>query len=149
MTALLYFLVIVVGLYLRGASLPTRGELIEQRLPIVPKTERLLAPTVLFTAMAVLLLIVLPFDYRQALMLSLIGMVICLSMVVIVGYVGQVSLAQVALAGVSGFVVSRLIREWGVGFPWGPLAGSLIATAARACSSASPRCESAASAWRW
>jgi branched-chain amino acid transport system permease protein len=127
-TALLYFLVIVVGLYLRGASLPTRGELIEQRLPIVPKAERLLRPTVLFTALAVVLLIVLPFDYRQALMLSVIGMVICLSMVVIVGYVGQVSLAQVALAGVSGFVVSRMVREWGVGFPWGPLAGSLVAT---------------------
>lgn len=126
--ALLYFLVIVVGLYLRGASLPTRGELIEQRLPIVPKPERLLRPTALFTSLAVLLLIVLPFDYRQALTLSLIGMVVCLSMVVIVGYVGQVSLAQVALAGVSGFVVSRLVREYGVGFPWGPLAGSLVAT---------------------
>src|SRR5262245_4262788 len=127
-TALLYFLVIVVGLYLRGASLPTRGELIEQRLPVVPKAERLLRPTVLFTALAVVLLIVLPFDYRQALMLSVIGMVVCLSMVVIVGYVGQVSLAQVALAGVSGFVVSRMVREWGIGFPWGPLAGSLVAT---------------------
>jgi branched-chain amino acid transport system permease protein len=70
---------------------------------------------------------VLPFDYRQAFMLSLIGMVVCLSMVVITGFVGQVSLAQVALAGVSGFVVSHLITKAGVGFPWGPLAGSCAA----------------------
>ena len=122
--ALLVFVVIVLGLFLRGASLPTRGELVEKRLPIVPRPERLLRPTVLFTAAAVVLLIVLPFDYRQALMLSLIGVVVCLSMVVIIGFVGQVSLAQVALAGVAGFVVSRLLVDAGVGFPWGPLAGS-------------------------
>ncbi len=125
--AFLVFVVMVAGLFLRGASLPTRGELVEKRLPMVPRPERFLRPTVLFTALAVLLLIVFPFDYRQALMLSLIGIVVCLSMVVIIGFVGQVSLAQVALAGVCGFVVSRLVRQAGVGFPWGPLAGSFAA----------------------
>jgi branched-chain amino acid transport system permease protein len=122
--ALLVFVVIVLGLFLRGARLPTRGELVEKRLPAVPPPERLLRPTVVASAAAVLLLIVLPFSYRQALMLSMIGVVVCLSMVVIIGFVGQVSLAQVALAGVSGFVVSRLLVHTGVGFPWGPLAGS-------------------------
>lgn len=124
MQALLAFVVIVVGLFLRGANLPTRGELVEKRLPAVPRPERFLRPTVFFTAAAVVLLIVLPFSYRQALMLSLIGTVVCLSMIVIIGFVGQVSLAQVALAGVAGFVVSRLIVHAGIGFPWGPLAGS-------------------------
>ena len=128
MKELLTFLVIVAGLYLRGASLPTRGELVEKRLPAVPRPERVLRPAVFFTPLAALLLIVFPFDYRQPLMLSLIGIVVCLSMVVIIGFVGQVSLAQVALAGACGFVVSRLIRDHGVGFPWGPLAGSLVAT---------------------
>jgi branched-chain amino acid transport system permease protein len=127
MQALLAFVVIVVGLFFRGASLPTRGELVEKRLPAVPRPERFLSPAVLGAAVAALLLIVLPFDYRQALMLSLIGIVVCLSMVVIIGFVGQVSLAQVALAGVCGFVVSRLVSDHGVGFPWGPLAGSLAA----------------------
>jgi len=73
------------------------------------------------------LLIVLPFGHRQALMLSLVGMVVCLSLVVITGFVGQVSLAQVTLAGVSGFVVSHMVVSAGIGFPWGPLAGSLAA----------------------
>jgi branched-chain amino acid transport system permease protein len=126
--ALLSFLVIVIGLFLRGASLPTRGELVEKRLPAAPRPERFLRPAVVLTALSVLLLIVFPYDYRQALMLSLIGIVVCLSMVVIIGYVGQVSLAQVALAGVCGFTVSRLIADHGVGFPWGPLAGSFAAT---------------------
>jgi branched-chain amino acid transport system permease protein len=49
----------------------------------------------------------------------------CLSLVVITGFVGQVSLAQVTLAGVSGFVVSQLFVHAGIGFPWGPLAGSV------------------------
>ena len=126
--ALLTFLVMVVALLLRGANLPSRGELVEKGLPLVPRVERFLRPTVLFTGLAVLLLIVLPYDYRQAFMLSLIGIVVCLSMIVITGFVGQVSLAQVALAGVSGFVVSHLITDSGVGFPWGPLAGSAAAT---------------------
>jgi branched-chain amino acid transport system permease protein len=129
MQALLTFVIIVIALFLRGSSLPTRGELVEKRLPIAPRPERFLRPTVFFTALAVLLLIVLPFDYRQALMLSMIGMVVCLSLVVITGFVGQVSLAQVALAGVSGFVVSHLIVDAGVGFPWGPLVGSVAAAA--------------------
>jgi branched-chain amino acid transport system permease protein len=127
MQALLTFAVIVVALLLRGASLPTRGELVEKRLPAAPRTERFLGPTVMWTAVAVLMLILLPFDYRQAFMLSLIGIVVCLSLVVITGFVGQVSLAQVALAGVAGFIVSHLITKAGVGFPWGPLAGSFAA----------------------
>jgi branched-chain amino acid transport system permease protein len=127
MQALLTFVIIVIALFWRGSSLPGRGELVEKRLPAAPRPERFLRPTVLLSGLAVLLLIVLPFDYRQALMLSMIGMVICLSLVIITGFVGQVSLAQVALAGVSGFVVSHLIVDAGVGFPWGPLAGSVAA----------------------
>ena len=60
-------------------------------------------------------------------MVSLIGMVVCLSLVVITGFVGQVSLAQVTLAGVSGFTVSHLIVQAGIGFPWGPILGTLAA----------------------
>ncbi len=56
----------------------------------------------------VALLFVVPFDYRNALAVSIAGMVICLSFVVITGFVGQVSLVQVALAGVAGFTVSHL-----------------------------------------
>ncbi len=39
---LFVFLVIVLALFLRGASLPGRGELVEKRLPTVPRPERLL-----------------------------------------------------------------------------------------------------------
>ena len=39
---LFVFLVVVLALFLRGASLPGRGELVEKRLPAVPRPERLL-----------------------------------------------------------------------------------------------------------
>ena len=70
----------------------------------------------------------LPYDYRNALIISMAGMTICLSYVVITGFVGQVSLMQVALAGASGFVVSHLAQDAGVGFPLGAIAGTLFAT---------------------
>ena len=56
------------------------------------------------------------------------GMTICLSYVVITGYVGQVSLMQVALAGASGFVVSHLAQDAGIAFPLGAIAGTAFAT---------------------
>jgi len=123
--ALLTFLLLVFALSLRGASLPSRGELVEKRLPVAPRPQRLARPAVVLAVVGVVLLIVLPFGYRQALMLSLVGMVVCLSLVVITGFVGQVSIAQVTLAGVSGFVVSHMIVRAGIGFPWGPIAGSV------------------------
>jgi branched-chain amino acid transport system permease protein len=125
--ALLTFVLLVIALSLRGAKMPSRGELVEKRLPAAPRPQRLARPTVVLAVVGVVLLVVLPFGYRQSLMLSLVGVVMCLSLVVITGFVGQVSLAQVTLAGVSGFVVSRLFVHAGIGFPWGPLAGSVAA----------------------
>ena len=38
---LLVFVLMVVAMFLRGTSLPTRGELVEQRLPLAPRAQRL------------------------------------------------------------------------------------------------------------
>jgi branched-chain amino acid transport system permease protein len=125
--ALLTFLILVLALSLRGASLPTRGELVEKRLPIAPRPRRLARPAAVMAVVGAVLLIVLPFGHRQALMVSLIGVVVCLSLVVITGFVGQVSLVQVTLAGVAGFAVSHMVVKAGVGFPWGPIVGTVAA----------------------
>jgi branched-chain amino acid transport system permease protein len=127
-SALLTFLIIVLALYVRGSSLPTRGEFVEQRLPAAPKPQRLLRPTLIAVVLGAVALVVLPYDYRNALIVSMAGMTICLSYVVITGYVGQVSLMQVALAGASGFVVSHLAQDAGIGFPLGAIAGTAFAT---------------------
>jgi branched-chain amino acid transport system permease protein len=129
-TELIYFLVIVVAMYLRGGKLPERGMLTEARLPAAPRAQRVLAPGVLLGLTACAALLVFPYDFRQALINSLIGMVVCLSLVVTIGFVGQVSIAQIALAGVSGFTVSHLAVHAGIGFPFGPLLGAAVATLA-------------------
>ena len=38
---LLVFLLMVVAMFVRGTNLPTRGELVERRLPLAPRAERL------------------------------------------------------------------------------------------------------------
>jgi branched-chain amino acid transport system permease protein len=124
---LVAFLIIVAAMFLRGAALPTRGELIEQRLPEVPRPERLLMPAVTLTIVCAVALVVLPFDFRQALINSMIGTVMALSLVVITGFVGQISVVQLSLAGVAGFTVSHLAVDAGIGFPLAPLAGAAAA----------------------
>ena len=120
---LLVFVLIVAAMFLRGASLPTRGELVEQRLPDVPRPKHPFALAVPSTLACAVALVLLPYDFRQALTNSLIGIVMALSLVVITGFVGQISVVQLALAGVAGFTVSHLAVDAGIGFPLAPLAG--------------------------
>jgi branched-subunit amino acid ABC-type transport system permease component len=128
---LFVFLVIVLALFLRGASLPGRGEIVQKRLPIVPRPERLLRPATLASIAGAVCLIVFPFDFRQALINSLLGILICLSLVVIIGFVGQISVVQLALAGVAGFTMSHLTTDVGgiwARFPISLLIGASTAT---------------------
>jgi ABC-type branched-subunit amino acid transport system ATPase component/ABC-type branched-subunit amino acid transport system permease subunit len=79
------------------------------------------------TAACAVALVVLPFDFRQAMINSLIGTVMALSLVVITGFVGQISVIQLSLAGVSGFAISHLAVNAGIGFPLAPLLGAAAA----------------------
>lgn len=127
-TELIYFIAIVVAMFARGRKLPDRGMLTEARLPAAPRARRVLTPGLVLAGVAVVALLIFPFDFRQALINSVIGMVVCLSLVVTTGFVGQISIVQVALAGVSGFAVSKLSVHLGIGFPLGPLLAALAAT---------------------
>ncbi len=73
-------------------------------------------------------LVVLPWDFRQALIVSLLASLICLSYVVITGFVGQISVVQLALAGVAGYTVSHMAVDFGIEFPLAPLIAVAIAT---------------------
>jgi branched-chain amino acid transport system permease protein len=125
---LFVFVVIVIAMFWRGASLPGRGELIEKRLPGVPRPEKIVRTALIASAVCAVALVVLPWDFRQALVVSLLGALICLSLVVITGFVGQISVVQLALAGVAGFTVSHMAVDHGIEFPLGPIIGIAIAT---------------------
>ncbi|MBV9605089.1 MAG: ABC transporter permease, partial [Solirubrobacterales bacterium] len=121
---LVVFLIIVLVMFLRGARLPTRGELVERRLPEAPRPRRLAVTAPAFAVVCAVALVVLPFDFREALVNSMIGALIALSLVVITGFVGQISVVQLTLAGVSGFTISHLAVNAGIGFPIAPLLGA-------------------------
>jgi branched-chain amino acid transport system permease protein len=125
---LFVFVVIVIAMFWRGASLPGRGELIEKRLPFVPRSDRLGRNALIGAAVGAAALIFLPWDFRQALIVSLLASLICLSYIVITGFVGQISVVQVALAGVAGFTVSHMAVDFGIEFPLAPLIAVAIAT---------------------
>ena len=128
-SAVLTFLVIVAALWLRGSSLPTRGELLEGHLPPAPRPTRLAGPAIVCVVAVIVALFVVPFDYRFAIGVSLAGTIIGLSLVLITGYVGQVSLLQVPLAGIAAFAVSHLATDGGMSFPVASVLAVMVATA--------------------
>ena len=74
------------------------------------------------------LLVAVPPEWSTALTVTLAFSVITLSVVVITGYAGQLSLAQYILAGVGALAAARLSANWH--FPFlAALAGALIITA--------------------
>lgn len=64
---------------------------------------------------------------RSALISSLVTACICLSLVVLTGYIGQVSLAQMSFAGVSAFTLTHLATDLGWPFPLPLIAAALVA----------------------
>ena len=77
--------------------------------------------TSISVAGAALALVVLSDLYRVALVYSMIGAIICLSIVLLTGFVGQISLAQMTFAGVAGFALSKFGVSLGIPFPLAPL----------------------------
>jgi branched-chain amino acid transport system permease protein len=130
---LIPLLVIVAVLFVRGNPLPERGAVRLGRLPYSPTPPswalRYAAPALAVLTAAAGLFWFTP-AFRGALANSLIGVVVCLSIVVLTGFVGQISLAQMTFAGFSAFTVSKLSVEHGWPFPWPIVAGAAVALAA-------------------
>ena len=123
-------LMVLVVLIVHGRPLPTRGMLIPSTLGRAPRPHSFLLPIAVGVPIAVIALLLLQHGFRYALITSFIFAVLGLSSVVVTGYAGQVSLAQLALAGVAGFALSTLGHSWGIPFPIAPLVAALVATIA-------------------
>ena len=113
-------LIILVAITVRGARLPSRGSLGDDRLPAAPVPRRPWLWVPLLSVVAVFGLYTLDAQWRLAIVVSAIAALIALSCVVITGYVGQISLAQYAFAGLAAFTTAKLALA-GVGFPWAPM----------------------------
>ncbi len=111
------FFVIALAMTVLGETLPSRGAITAERLPeaYAPPVTRLrvLGYTVLVVA-AFAVSVFAPFQYRSAMSNSMVGVIFALSLVVVTGYLGQISLMQMAIAGVSAFAVGSFGTDAGI-----------------------------------
>ena len=121
-------IVILVALVVVGGGIPARGGLIRQPLGRRPARGRCWARRWSARVVGVLALVLTDGTWRSAVIGTFIAAVIGLSLVVVTGYAGQVSLAQLALAGTAAFSLSTLTEDWGVPFPLAPLLAALVST---------------------
>ena len=120
-------IVIVVALAVGAGGRLARGEGAGRRLPLAPRPQRVAVWAVAGTVAGTAAMVGFTGQDRMAVVTSLIGMLVCLSIVVLTGWSGQISLAQMAFAGVAGFSLSRLATEVGVPFPLAPLLAAVLA----------------------
>ncbi|WP_238419549.1 branched-chain amino acid ABC transporter permease/ATP-binding protein [Gordonia sp. 'Campus'] len=122
-------LILIVGfLLIRGRPLPGRGAVTRNDLGRSPRPNRMLVPGVIGVAVAVLALFTTSGSLRLAVIASMIYAIVALSQVVVTGYAGQVSLAQLTLAGVGAYALSRLTEDLNLPFPVAPLLAACVAT---------------------
>lgn len=101
-------LIVVVVLYLRGESLPVRGSIIERRQPVALEAQRPWIGAVVGVVLIAGFSSFVTGKWEVALTTTMVTAMVMLSWVVIVGFLGQISLAQTALAGVAAFTAIRL-----------------------------------------
>ena len=128
MRDVLPFIVIVGILFLKGRSLPTRASLVDVKLAFAPKPRNVLNATIILSGLALLGIFFFDRPLRLSLYESLTSTIIVLSIVVLTGYVGQVSLAQAVFAGIAGFILGKIALETGIPFPISPILGAIGAT---------------------
>ncbi len=121
------FLFIIVGLFVWGDRLPTRGSIQAPRLPAVPRHVPKRRVVVLATVIGAAAILLTAGSYRFGVITSLVMAIVMLSFVILTGFVGQISLAQSAIAGVGGYALSKLTMSFGVPFPLSLLLSSLVA----------------------
>jgi ABC-type branched-subunit amino acid transport system ATPase component/branched-subunit amino acid ABC-type transport system permease component len=101
------FVVIVITLFVSGRSIPLRGDDTRSRMPpvILPRNRPLVIAAVVLGGFV--LLAITGGSYRFGVITSLAVSLIALSLVLLTGMVGQISLVQTSFAGVAGLVLSK------------------------------------------
>jgi ABC-type branched-subunit amino acid transport system ATPase component/branched-subunit amino acid ABC-type transport system permease component len=127
---LIPLILVLIVLAVRGQTMPSRGTLMQVTLGRAPRPHWRLATAVVGTAIGIGAIYFFTGNDRAALYSSFITAVISLSLVVVTGYTGQISLAQLTLAGVSAYILSTFATSWGIPFPVAPILSALVAAAA-------------------
>ncbi|WP_111765960.1 ABC transporter permease [Nakamurella deserti] len=126
---LIPFLLIIGVLLFGPASLGGRGAAVAGRLPAVRRPTSARGPVIVVVVATGIALAVFDGVYRFAFTQSLIAALLVLSVVILTGYAGQISIAPVAIAGAAGLLVARLTVDGGLPFPVAAVISVAIAAA--------------------
>jgi sulfate-transporting ATPase len=109
------FIFVVLVLMARGQALPLRSH-VNELLPEIGTGVLRPARIAVAGAVALLLILTTADAWTDAFTTSILAAIVCVSLVVVTGYAGQLSLAQYAFAGWGGYVASRLAATHGLPF---------------------------------
>jgi len=116
------FIVIILVLILRSRALPTR-DYVASRLPRVGSGATTPFWLAAWVILALILVFTLPFSWVTAVTTSVIAAILLLSVVVVSGYAGQLSLASVSVGGIGVLVASELVARLAWPMPLAALVG--------------------------
>ncbi len=128
LTNVVPFVVIVVTLFVLGRAIPTRADDVRTRLPAVRLPQNKPSTIIIWSSAGLIGLLVTSGTYRFGVITSLSVSLIALSLVLLTGMIGQISLAQAAFAGVAGIALSKIGDS--IPFPISLLLAATIAAVA-------------------
>jgi ABC-type branched-subunit amino acid transport system permease subunit len=111
------FIAIIVALVVFGRSIPWRNALVDRAMPAAGRPRHIALSAAVSLAGGVVALFLLGSTLRLGLIQSLITVIVGLSLVVVTGLAGQISLAQMAFAGFGGFMFAILVDDLSLPFP--------------------------------
>jgi branched-chain amino acid transport system permease protein len=120
---------LIIGMLIFGgvAAVSGRGAAAVGRLPAVRRPRSVRGPVITVLVATGICLLLFNGVYRFAFAQSLIAALLILSVVVLTGYAGQISVAQAAIAGLAGLFVARLTIDAGLPFPLAALIAIMAA----------------------
>jgi len=121
------FLIVIGVMMLRGRGLPLRNFVLD-RLPKVGKGKiRPIPVAVVFGVGAIFMTFIASPAMATYLTVTVTMGIMCLSVVVVTGYAGQISLAQYVLGGLGAFTTAKMVINFGVDFVPAVLIGTAAA----------------------
>jgi branched-subunit amino acid ABC-type transport system permease component len=124
------FVLVIAAVVASGRRIALKGTFDEESLPPASVSPHPWRNAVIALVVGLGFIILGPDGIVGPMVVTLVGVILALSVVVITGYAGQVSLVQMGLAGVGAWATARASHDLGFAFPIPLLAGALVAAVA-------------------
>lgn len=110
--------VVILVMLIAGQGVPPRSGVPTSRAALSPPGRIRIFWLLALPAAGLAVLALAGSAYKAAVTTSMITALPALSLVIVTGYLGQISLAQMTFAGIGGFAASKFAMNAGVPFPW-------------------------------